>query len=479
VVERRAELLFLQPQRVDSVASVHGLAADCGELRARVCHLLVHLLNLSNEAFKGLGIRMPGDKAVELLPLFLEGGDRAFGPGPRLRRGRMLRRGIGERPRGLLKRLFLGGERCRWTASWPLLDRVEADRARVANDEGRSDRVGAVLTLCVLQPVSGRLKGVVGSLPFLVEALFVVQRPLKRLARVGEALAASQKFSMSGERRLERAKWRPLLGGLLELHECGLSLLEVLLSAAAFFGRRLKAVGQRGDLGWHAHGGKPRGEVMGGCRCGVEGFDRGVESPQAGARPVYLRSQVLEPGQPGFCLLLRRIGRVGKRLQALLAETRCGIGLGGSLSGLTRHPSIAAKIQELDEEFLPVGGPVVQELCELALGQDDAFGEVLEGQAEQLLDGLVDLSGAAGSGLGGLGVDVSLEPRLPGRRAALGGAADDSGGDVPLAADLEDEGDARLQGLDGDGEPDATLILVPRDVAIEGKAHRVDEARLA
>src|SRR5690606_20796761 len=72
--------------------------------------------------------------------------------------------------------------------------------------------------------------------------------------------------------------------------------------------------------------------------------------------------------------------------EALLAIPRLGIGDRRALVRYTRHLAIDLEVEQLDEQVLPVAGRIVEEAGEVALRENNALLEVVEGKAEQIGD---------------------------------------------------------------------------------------------
>ena len=89
--------------------------------------------------------------------------------------------------------------------------------------------------------------------------------------------------------------------------------------------------------------------------------------------------------------------------------------------------------EQLAKRGLAVGRLVVEEVGEPALGQHDGAVELVDVQAEQLLDRRV-----IAAGVGGQHLVAAFEPGLLGGRAVRGAPHDAHGG-VALAAELEVE----------------------------------------
>ena len=98
------------------------------------------------------------------------------------------------------------------------------------------------------------------------------------------------------------------------------------------------------------------------------------------------------------------------RCSASLTALSCSA---ARLRAAAHHPLVDVEPEQADEQVLAGRGLVVQEAGELVLGQHDRPGEVLEGEAEQVLDRGVDLADRAREHVA---VD-RLEPRLARRRA--------------------------------------------------------------
>lgn len=83
-------------------------------------------------------------------------------------------------------------------------------------------------------------------------------------------------------------------------------------------------------------------------------------------------------------------------------------------AGTLADALVVGGAQEFQQDPLPVGGVRRQEPGEVALGQDDALAEVVEGQSEKLFDGGVEFLDLAGQ-------DLGLRPvRVDGARGGVG-----------------------------------------------------------
>ena len=100
--------------------------------------------------------------------------------------------------------------------------------------------------------------------------------------------------------------------------------------------------------------------------------------------------------EPRFHLPLALVGRVSAELvEAAPVAGNGRVVLGRERARLLTHPRVEAEVQQLDEQLLTIGGLVVQEPRELTLRKHDALREVLERQAEQLLDRRFDVARAS------------------------------------------------------------------------------------
>ena len=162
-------------------------------------------------------------------------------------------------------------------------------------------------------------------------------------------------------------------------------------------------------------------------------------------------------------------------VELLVGQAHRRLGCGGATVGLLSDPLVDAEVEQGDQELLAVGGTVVQEAGELALGQDDATDEVAERQAEHLLDGRRHLLGPPGQHppVG------RLQPSLLRGDPAVSIPPDDPGGLVTPAGDLEGEPHPRLLMADRHGRADKALVAVAGHAAVEREADGVDHGRLA
>ena len=165
--------------------------------------------------------------------------------------------------------------------------------------------------------------------------------------------------------------------------------------------------GGRGQLAVGGHHGSPRLVELGPERLRGrrhrDGGECGDELAPVGDLLVGLRQVHLEGGEArrGLVELAEQRGQLrdplpagGHRLgggaaepvELLVGQAHRSLGRGGTAVGLLGHPLVDAEVEQGDQQLLAVGGTVVQEAGELALGQHHAAGEVGERQAEDLLD---------------------------------------------------------------------------------------------
>ena len=141
-------------------------------------------------------------------------------------------------------------------------------------------------------------------------------------------------------------------------------------------------------------------------------FHRGL---QLGCPRLCVR-QLLAQLADGIELTRRFVERLRRAVCVLLdhphIERDLVLLLVGKLCRTAAHPLVDAEVEQLDEEVLPVGRLVVQELGELPLGEDHAPREVVERQSDELGD-----RGVHPFGVTGEHVAAALEPRLLRRRA--------------------------------------------------------------
>ena len=137
------------------------------------------------------------------------------------------------------------------------------------------------------------------------------------------------------------------------------------------------------------------------------------------------------------------------------------------------------EVEELGEEVAALRRLVVQEAGELALREHDALGEVREREAEQPLDGGLQLARAARRGRSrGPSASMPFEERFGRARLAVADAHD-PGRPVLLLADGERERDLGFLLADADDARDLPLVAVAGHAAVQGEAERVDHGRLA
>ena len=149
------------------------------------------------------------------------------------------------------------------------------------------------------------------------------------------------------------------------------------------------------------------------------------------------------------------------------------------LPGELADAVVDLEIEQPGEQIAALRGLVVQEPGELALGQHDAAREVRERQAEQLLDGGLQLARAAREDLHDLAVGTEpFEDRL--RRARLPGPhPDDARRPVPVLAHGELERHLGFLLADAHDARGQALVAVAGHAAVQGEAERVDDGRLA
>ena len=115
----------------------------------------------------------------------------------------------------------------------------------------------------------------------------------------------------------------------------------------------------------------------------------------------------------------------------------------------------------------------MEEGGELALGQDDGLGELVEVHPQQALDGVAHLAGRAGEDL-----LAALESGLLRGRPVLG-AAHDPGRGVGPPAQLEAQADPRLGAELVDDRRHEAVVVVAGHRPVEGEGDGVDHGGLA
>ena len=156
----------------------------------------------------------------------------------------------------------------------------------------------------------------------------------------------------------------------------------------------------------------PAGAIRAGARLG----DLGREREVARCGGVEVGAQTGEPAGSSFGEVACRGGRVA---QPGPLRTERFTRARGALSAFARgggHAVVPAEIEERAQDRDTVAGPGVQERRELALGEHHTLGELLEVEADEPANGVVELVLLPGENVGGAVVVHELEPHGPGCR---------------------------------------------------------------